>query len=328
LLLTGSFAFATVALPYCQQVNNHILLLAVTSALSLGVARVHDELKKGRQSRAAYFLLGTLAGMGYTIDLGAGPVILLCTALFVLSCCYATRSDQANLQPRRFPSARTLLSCLWFAAATLPWLGLHHYLNASIGSTFCPANANPEYFRWPGSPFLATNLTGSWVHQDFASFLVYAASMLGGKRGFLGHNLPLFLSVPAFWILLRRHPETWRPVLWALGCCVGTWLLYASTSNNSSGQCCTIRWFVPLLAPAYFVFSLFLPRYPQYTLVFAILSGWGTLLVLLMHEGPWLSHMVPFFWPVQGAALLCWGLVGFWRRRQRCSCDLYATSVY
>jgi len=32
--------------------------------------------------------------------------------------------------------------------------------------------------------------------------------------------------------------------------CLGVWLLYAALSNNYGGLCCSIRWFVPLLAPA------------------------------------------------------------------------------
>src|SRR5262249_53805054 len=161
-----------------------------------------------------------------------------------------------------------------------------------------PANAVLEYFRWPGSPFNDRNLTGGWAHQGPGDFLLYAASMGFGKRGFLGHNLPLFLLLPAsaaLWRLRRWRPE----VLWAAGCCVGAWLLYAATSNNSSGQCLSIRWLVPLLAPGYFLLALSLRQNPQYRIAFILLSIWGGLLVLLMREGPWCKHVVPWFWPVQ-----------------------------
>ncbi|MGH7169948.1 MAG: hypothetical protein ACRELG_06705, partial [Gemmataceae bacterium] len=182
------------------------------------------------------------------------------------------------------------------------------------------ANANPEYFRWPSSPFAVGNLTGSWLHPNIGSFLLYAASMLAGKRGFLGHNLPLILTIPALFILLRRHREIWLEVLWAIGCCGGTWLLYAAASNNSSGQCCSIRWFVPLLAPAYFVLALFLRRYPRYGFDFLLLTGWGALLVVLMREGPWMRHMAPFFWPIQAAALCSWAFWHHLRRRNAPDC--------
>jgi hypothetical protein len=297
LLLTGSFAVATVALPYARQVNNHILLLAVTSALTLGVAGLNEEMIQGRSSWRRFAVLGTLGGLGYTIDLGVGPVVLLCTAVLVVM-----KKGVRNL----FLGAGRKRFLTPFFAAALPWFVLHHALNYAIGGSFKPANANPEYFRWPGSPFAAGNLTGSWIHPDVGSFLLYAASMIAGKRGFLGHNLPLFLTIPAVFVLLRRHRELWPELLWALGCCVGTWLLYAATSNNSSGQCCTIRWFVPLLAPAYFVLALLLQRYPRYWLDFLLLSVWGTLLVVLMREGPWQGGMVPYFWPIQAAALVSW----------------------
>ncbi|HEY7427132.1 MAG TPA: hypothetical protein VH682_23060 [Gemmataceae bacterium] len=299
LILTASFALATVAQPYARQVNNHILLLAVTSALVLATAKMVERTRQGRASWRHFAVLGALAGLGYTIDLGVGPVILLCTSVLVLSCCPFGVWRRASL---------LLLPCLVFALAALPWLTLHHAINYAIGGSWKPANANPAYFRWPGSPFDAGNLTGSWIHHDGGSFLLYAASMLAGKRGFFGHNLPLFLTLPAVVVLLRRHRENWREVLWVIGCCGGTWLLYAATSNNSSGQCLSIRWFVPLLALAYYMLALFLQRYSQYRIDFLILNAWGGLLVLLMREGPWMSHMVPLFWPIQAAALVSWAL--------------------
>ncbi len=309
LLLTASFALATVALPYARQVNNHILLLAITSALVLEVAKLHEETRNGRVSRRRFAISGFLAGLGYTIDLGVGPVILVCTAGLILSYSFS-REPQATAR-LRLAAKRTVVFCM----AAVPWIVLHHALNYAIGGSLKPANANPEYFRWPGSPFAAANLTGSWIHPNLGSFLLYAASMLAGKRGFLGHNLPLFLTIPALFILLRRHREMRREVFWALGCCAGTWLLYGATSNNSSGQCCTIRWFVPLLAPAYFLLALLLRSCPEVRLDLLLLSGWGTLLVVLMREGPWMGGMVRFFWPIQVAALASWGLCHHLRRR-------------
>lgn len=298
LLLTVSFALTTVALPYARQVNNHILLLAVAAALALQVAGLREEERTGVVCWRRLAVMGFLAGLGYTIDLGAGPVILLCTFGFVLT------------------NKRFLTPFFAFAFAALPWLVLHHALNYAIGGSFKPANANPEYFRWPGSPFVAGNLTGSWIHPNAGSFLLYAASMLAGKRGFLGHNLPLFLTIPALFVLWQRHRGGRREVLWALGCCAGTWLLYAATSNNSAGQCCTIRWFVPLLAPAYFVLALLLRQYPRYPIDLLLLSAWGALLVVLMREGPWMGGMVPYFWPIQAAALASWGLWHSYLRRR------------
>jgi hypothetical protein len=91
---------------------------------------------------------------------------------------------------------------------------------------------------------------------------------------------------------------------------------------------------VPLLAPAYYVLAMFLQRYPQYWVDFVVLSGWGALLALLMHEGPWIRHMVPYFWPIQAAALVSWAFCRHLRRRDEqpsplpFSCSRYQTSVY
>jgi hypothetical protein len=242
--------------------------------------------------------LGFLGGLAYTMDLGTGPVLLGCTAMLVVIHC------------RRFAPLAA------FALAALPWLALHHALNYAIGGTWRPANAVPEYLAWPGSPFSARNMTGGWAHANPGSFLLYGASMLFGKRGFIGHNTALFLVLPAVWMLLR--PWRQRPaVVWAVACCGGTWLLYAAASNNSSGQCLSIRWFVPLLAPAYLILGVWLSQYPRYWIYFIVLSAWGFLQMLRMGQGPWSANMVPAFWPLQMAALLTWaGIYIFWDRKR------------
>jgi hypothetical protein len=294
LALTASFGLATVAGPYTSHVNNHILLLAVTAWLTAEVQALGEDCRRGVVGWRRAAFLGFLAGLGYTIDLGLGPVLLLATLLLVAALC------------------RRLLPLAAFLLAALPWLVLHHALNHAVGGTWGPANAVPGYFRWPGSPFHAGNLTGGWVHEGPARFLLYAASMLFGKRGFFGHNLALFLLLPALGPLVhlrRRRPE----VLWALGCCAGTWLLYAATSNNSSGMCLSIRWFVPLLGPAYYLLALRLRHGRPFHLDFLLLSAWGCVLVVRMREGAWTEHVVPGFWPTQAAALLTW----LWLARSR-----------
>jgi hypothetical protein len=87
----------------------------------------------------------------------------------------------------------------------------------------------------------------------------------------------------------------------------GTWLIYAATSNNYSGLCCSIRWFVPLLAPFYYLLAVFLKQRPEYSIDLLILSSWGLLMGLLMwSEGPWIKHMVPGYWFIEAAALISW----------------------
>lgn len=298
--LASSFALATVALPYVRHVNNHILLLAVASSLFLNLARLVEEGKTGPCSWARLLSLGGLAGLGYTMDLGAGPVLLVCTLAVVAYRCP---------QPARVGA---------FVAAALPWLVLHHVLNYLVGGTLKPANAVPEYFDWPGCTFNAQNMTGSWKHASVVDFLAYAAGLLVAKRGFLGHNLPLFLALPAWLVLLRRRPMDRPELLLAGGWCGGTWLLYALTSNNSSGQCCSIRWFVPLLAPCYYVLALYVRDVEPSQWVFHLLSGWGSIMAGLMWwKGPWMKHMVPCYWQLQGAALVSLVICWQWRRRFR-----------
>ncbi|HEV3259238.1 MAG TPA: hypothetical protein VG013_20390 [Gemmataceae bacterium] len=294
--LTVSFALATVALPYSRNVNTHMMLLGVGAALFLGVAPLAEEASRGTTPRLRLAWLGTLAGLGYTMDLGAGPVLLACLLALVAW---------------RF---RRLVPVALVVAGAMPWLVTHHAINYAIGGTFRPMNSVPEYFLWPGCPFTPENLTGSWKH-GIGHFFVYAAALLLGKRGFIGHNLPLFLTLPALVVFRRRQLSELPEVLFAAGWCAGTWLLYAALSNNYSGACCSVRWFVPLLAPAYYTLAVFLRECPSYRRDFSVLSAWGMVLAGIMWwHGPWLKHMVPIFWPLQAAALLSWFVC---RQRQR-----------
>lgn len=282
--LTASFALATVAPVYAQQVNNHILLLAVLAGLLLGLVELAAT---PCWSRVA--ILGFLAGLGYTIDLGAGPIILVGVGML------------AGYRCRSFGSAAV------FVLAALPWLVLHHAVNYAVGGTFVPANAVPEYLNWPGSPFQPGNMTGVWNHPSAGRFLVYALDLLVGKRGFLGHNLPLFLAVVGVFVLGRGRPGEWPEILFAAGCAGAVWLVYAAGSNNFSGLCCSVRWLVPLLAPGYFVLAVLLRDHAEWRPDFLILSGWGMALTAVMvFQGPWALHMVPGYWFFQTAALLTW----------------------
>src|SRR5262249_35272582 len=157
------------------------------------------------------------SGLGYSIDLGAGPVLLLCVLGIVAWRC------------------RGWKYVTWFLLAAAPWLVLHHAVNYSVGGTFKPANAVPEYFGWPGCPFTEATLTGGWHGRSFLRTAWYAVDLLIGKNGFLGHNLPLLLGLGSVAALVRTRPDDRPELVFAACWCLGTWLAYGLTSTNYSG---------------------------------------------------------------------------------------------
>jgi hypothetical protein len=250
LLLAAALAFATTTLPYSRQVNDHLLLLAVSVWLLVGLTR----LVRGEQRSAVVLIcLGSLAGLGYAVEMGAGPLLLLCTISFVTLHC------------------RNLRSVALFACAALPWVVLHHAINYGIGGTFVPAASVPEFFRWPGSHFDETTMTGTWKHGGPAAFLGYASELLVGRRGFLGHNFPVLLALPALAVAVRRRCPELPVVAFAACWSIGTWLLYAAGSNNHAGVCCSVRWLVPLLGPAFYLVALLLREREEFR---PISRGW------------------------------------------------------
>lgn len=285
LAVTVSFALGTLALIYVRYVNNHILLLGVAILL----LTCHVRLTNVGTARLRTLLsLGTLAGFAYTIDLGVGPPLWLGSLMLAA---WRTRSLKA-------------VAVITFAA--LPWLAAHHGVNYATGGTFKPANAVPEYLAWPRSPF-QTNLTGQWNHNDLGQFASYALQLQIGKKGFLGHNLPLLLALPAGCYLLRKKITYWPEVLYCLGVSGGVWLVYAAGSTNYAGACCSIRWFVPLIGLGYLLLILLLRDLPSAAADFGILTAGGIALMFsAWAEGPWRLHLLPGHWPVLGLTVGAW----------------------
>jgi hypothetical protein len=300
LLLAGSLALCTMAWAYSRQVNNHILLLAAAMALLVELAWLGRG--EGQHTVGRFLRIGLLAGLAYAIDLGAGPVMCGLTGLVVLVRC-------------RRPG---LLACLIVAA--LPCVLLHHELNYAIGGAWQPANANPEYFQYPEAKFSGQTMTGRWNHPSAAAFVRYALDLLFGKKGVLLHNLPLLLPFFGAGLVVWKRPRELPECLLALAWCAGVWFVYAAASTNASGLCCSVRWFVPLLAPGFFVLALLLREFPEYQSDFLLLSGWGAALGALMAwGGPWSETPRLIYWFVVGCALASWGWLALARRLKRLS---------
>jgi hypothetical protein len=297
---TASLALATVALPYARNVNGHLPQLAATAALFVQLAWLSPGNPTGAPvpTRGRLFLVGTFAGLAYTMDLGVGPVLLVCLAPLLLYRC------------RRWD----LLAGAVLGA--LPWVALHHAVNYAIAGTWRPAGSVMEYLNWPGSAFDEQNATGTWKH-DLPGFLVYTTGLWFGARGFLSHNLVLFLAPPALVLVLRDRTSPWRPeVLFGAAFAAGNTLLFGALSNNFSGWNVTVRWFLPLLVPGYATVALAARLRPRVRELFLLLSFWGGLLAVSMWRvGPYADYgAVPWVWEVQAAAavsVLGWAGVRF-----------------
>ena len=134
-----------------------------------------------------------------------------------------------------------------------------------------------------------------------------------GKKGLLLHNLPLLLGLAGAVLVLRRRPRQRPECVLALAWCAGVWLIYAAASTNASGVCCSVRWFVPLLA-GFFLLALLLRDFPEYERDLLWLSGWGAVLGAMMAwGGPWRETPRLAYWVVVGLALAGW----MWIARQR-----------
>jgi hypothetical protein len=136
----------------------------------------------------------------------------------------------------------------------------------------------------------------------------YALALLFGPKGFLGLSPPLLQAVAGGRRLLGE-PRPERAALVALAAAgVGTWLLYAATSNNQSGSCLSIRWLVPLLAPGFAALMVLVRDVPATRGPLAVLIAGGLALAPeLIAGGPWDEEVRS--WPVIPATVGVWLLV-------------------
>ena len=246
---------------------------------------------KGRSPRRGAALVGAgfLAGFAYNLDFGIGPPLVAAVLAAVA------------LRTRR---ALPVLMC---GLAVLPCVIAGHAINYAIGGDFLkPLNMHPEYLAWPGSPF-GTTMTGVVRTRYFAQF-TYTLDLLVGKKGFLTHNPPLFLAVLAGrgsvpWgaqrgCLLASRDRKGEGLPSPLPCgrgssdragtagtlrCGGVvgWLMYGVLSKNHGGHCVSIRWFVPFLAPGFWLLAKAARgSRPEFRRDFLALSaGWGFVLL-------------------------------------------------
>jgi hypothetical protein len=304
--VTISFALGSSALAYARQVNSHVELLAVAAALMVCLQSLRRRLFKAPSPIGLMAGMGLLAGLAYCMDLAVGPLLLISVLCLVAYRCRPMGSKGFSM-----------VGIFLFSA--LPLIALHHLLNYEIGGVLRPVNTVAEYLYWPGSPFNAGNATGHWSHSSLWHCLVYALELLFGKKGFLLHQPVLILALLGgiAVIFTDRPPVPELPeMLFSFAWSGAVWLVYAWGSNNSSGICATIRWFVPLLVPGYYVLLALLRYRPWHFPEFLVLGAGGMLLSIQMWRfGPWM-RMVPGYWFILGITLLGWSMVVLHRRRR------------
>jgi hypothetical protein len=291
----AAFALATVLPAYTRSANNHIAQLGAAAAACVLLCRVADARAAGRTAWGALAALGFVAGFAYNLDFGVGPPLL-----------GAVLAAVALRTRRLWP----VVAC---AAAAVPCVAAGHAINYAVGGDWLrPLNMHPEYLAWPGSPF-ATTMTGVLRPRPVAQFL-YTLDLLFGKKGFLTHNPPLMLAAVVGPLVLNRHARN-RPELVALAAwCAGGWLMYGVLSKNHGGMCVSVRWFVPFLAPGFWLLAKVLAERPQFRRDFVALAAWGAVLsASAFLVGPWWGRNVPLYWWAFGGSLVTW-LVVRWQK--------------
>jgi hypothetical protein len=155
-------------------------------------------------------------------------------------------------------------------------------------------------------------MSGGYSHASVLHFVVYSLKLLVGSKGFVLHN-PLLIAaaVGGCWLLARRFrrlPE-YPEVACAAALAATMWLVYSWGSNNQSGGCVSIRWFLPMLAPGFYVLAIYLRERPQaWGDVYVLTAGSMVLGLLAWWCGPWHQRMLPGYWIILVVLLTTWSI--------------------
>lgn len=291
LVWLGAFALATVLPAYTRSANNHLAQLGAVALVCVLLCRIADAARDGRTAWGSLLAAGFVTGFAYNLDFGVGPALVPAVLLVV-----AVRT-------------RRILPVVACGFAVLPCVIAGHAINFAIGGDWLkPLNMHPEYLAWPGNPF-DTTMTGV-VRTRYVAQFTYTLDLLFGKKGFLTHNPPLMLALAAGALVLRRAGRHRVELLALSAWCVIGWLMYGVLSKNHGGGCVSIRWFVPFLAPGFWLLAKVLVERPEFRRDFAALAACGVpLAASAWLIGPWWGRVVPGYWWVFGTSLVAWALV-------------------
>lgn len=135
------------------------------------------------------------------------------------------------------------------------------------------------------------SLTGGFKHPNFGKFCLYTGDMLFGKKGFVFHiGVGLVGLLMLFRLLGVKSASLPKGMVLMAGIAflVGV-LVYALGSNNQSGLCRSVRWFVPLGIPLWYVSSPLIRE-----------SGWkNRVFVLSTSVGLWVAACGSLVWPLE-----------------------------
>jgi hypothetical protein len=295
----AAFALATVLPAYTRSANNHIAQLGAVTAICVLLGRIADRVTEGRTAWGSLFATGLITGFAYNLDFGIGPPLVLSVVVVVAL---------------RTRGTWPVVCC------ALPMLGCMiagHAINFAIGGDWLrPLNMHREYLAWPGSPF-NTTMTGVIRPRYVAQFL-YVFDLLVGKKGFLTHNPALWLALFTGVLVLKRAGRDRLEILALAAWCAMGWLMYGVLSKNHGGHCVSIRWFLPFLAPGFWLLAKVLVERPEFRRDFLILTACGLVLSASAWKvGTWWPRVVPLYWWTFGASLLAWGAVRWHAERAK-----------
>ena len=141
-----------------------------------------------------------------------------------------------------------------FAVSVLFPATLHSYLNIQITGDLVPALVRKEYFQYPFTMIPTDQLSGLPNHLGLMSIISYLTKLLWGPRGLFVYSAPLLFSVIAGMRIARNSGPGIRYFVLLIAFWSVLFMGYLAVfTNNFSGACYGVRWFVSLMPGGYWL---------------------------------------------------------------------------
>jgi hypothetical protein len=158
----------------------------------------------------------------------------------------------------------------------------------AIHRSIMPVQIYPQYFQYPGSPWLGSGELSGVGTNDLGFTFTYAVRTLFGPAGFLLYNPLLFLAAYGCVRVIQQRERFWPECLCVL---LGSLVLcgyYWTTTTNFAGWSYSIRWFVPILPPLFFfLYPYFRDNRSRRKRLFTIIFAVSTVIASVGALNPW-----------------------------------------
>ncbi len=267
LLLTIILALTTLLLPYATVFSNHLLVAILIYGAFYCLLILKDHPK---QKNYISLLAGLLAGLAIAVDIPVGIIFWLAVLLFL-----------------RLTKGLSLT--LWYIAGSLPGLAITLILNFITTGTLLPMYVMSKFYHLLPENNWRTDINILRPQEIMSN--IWKAFF--GNSGIMILTPILFFSLWSGWKTIKNNSYLKSETLLILISSIFYMFGIIIVSNDLGGSTFGMRWFLPFVAPWFWILAQNLPR--RYSILFYLLILLTVISFIIALTGltnPWATRVI------------------------------------